>query len=137
MDHLLNALIAAAIALGSYIFVDAYAGDLEGRFFPVVTDVEFSSVTPAGNRSSRIEGSFYKPRGGCDFVGIDFFLGGVNRSIPVDLVFEDGSKERGQGYEEFGPWVVQLSEGQFNNRSFAIVRHRCHPFWITETLFYK
>ena len=137
MERLFNSLVVVAMFLAAYILTEVYAGRFEGQAYPVVTQVTFTKIDPVGDTRSRIYGSFYKERGSCDFDDIQFYLGQPWQGVRVDRVLEEGAKERGGGYEDFGPWLVQLDAEQFAGRSYAVVEHRCHPFWLTKTIFYN
>ena len=135
MERLTNSLLASVLVLGFYVYVQTFAGTIEGRYSPVVVGVSINRVEPVGDTKSRIWGEFQKVRN-CEFVGLEFYLGTPANSARVDLDIEEASKQRGEGFEDFGPWLVQLDPEQLSGRAFAIVRHKCHPFWITETGFY-
>lgn len=107
---------------------------VEGRLFPVVKRAQITSVEAQGETRSVIYGTSSRLRE-CDFHSVDFFLGTPEASARVDLEFLEASKNRPGGGFEFGPWLVQLTPDQFP-RAFAIVKHRCHPLWLTESLFY-
>jgi len=149
MQGLFNSLLLAAFTLGMFIWTNLYAGFIEGRYWPVVTEVTIGKRDPVGDTRTRIWGSFLKIRD-CDYIDIQFYLGSPQNAARVDRILEEGSKKRPAGYEDFGPWLVQLDSEQFEGRSFSVVYHRCyfarieigetvisipHP-WITETRFH-
>ena len=118
-------------------FLQAVGGQIEGRFFPVVEGAEVTRVDDLSEGFSRIWGSFTILRPGCDFRGLDWQLVGANRNVSADLIFEEGTKERAGGVNDFGPWRIQLTPEQLQQRSVAIVYHACpYRWWITETRFY-
>lgn len=131
----MRTLFFAAMLTGGYILAQTYGPSIEGAAFPVVDTVQISRTEPVEENSTRIWGSFNRLRD-CDFVTVDFFLGNTTRSARAALEFEEGSKVRGDGYADFGPWVVQLTEKQLEGNSYAVATHRCHPFWETLTQFY-
>lgn len=131
----MRALFWASMGVWSYMIGSAYLPLIEGRLFPVVVGVQITQTEAAGPISTRIWGEFEKVRD-CTFLGIEFYLGDIDRSARAQLMLEEGSKVRGNGFEDWGPWVVQLTESQLAENSYAIVRHRCHPFWETVTRFY-
>lgn len=124
-----------AMAVALTVFAQSFGGPLEGAIRPVVRDVDISRMEPVDAISTRIWGRFQKIRD-CDFFGLDFYLGTPGHASRALLVFEEGAKVRDDGYEDFGPWVVQLTPDQINTNSFAIAKHQCHFAWITETRFY-
>ena len=125
----------AAMFTGLYILASTYGGRIEGRLFPVVVDVTIDRTEAVDSISSRLWGRFRKVRE-CNFVEIEFFLGSPNKSAAVSVTLEEGSKLRGNGIEEWGPWVVQLTGAQLQGIFYAVVTHDCHPFWKTKTIFY-
>ncbi|WP_424967346.1 hypothetical protein [Dinoroseobacter sp. S375] len=110
------------------------AGGVEGRLFPVVKRAQITSVDALGETRSVIYGTSSRLRS-CAFRRVDFFLGTPEANARVDLDMRETSKVRPGGEFDFGPWLVQLTPDQFP-RAFAVVKHRCHPFWLTESLFY-
>ena len=120
-----------------FIFLDYVGGVIEGRIWPVVSEVGIERVEPADNGYTRIWGSFDLVRKGCSFKGLEWMLLGAVRNVSANLIFEEGTKERSKGVQEFGPWLVQLTELQVKNSSAAIVYHSCPwRWWETETEFY-
>lgn len=127
--------IAVLLVLG--VFLNEAAGVIEGRFFPVVKDVRVTRIDAAENGRSRIWGQFNLTRAGCDFHDVEWELVGAKRSVLASVEFEEGAKERGDGLQEFGSWLVQLTPDQLKERSRAIVYHECPwRWWRTETHFY-
>lgn len=125
--------LAGVVAL----FVAQVAGKIEGKFFPVVSDVEITRYEPAEDGYTRIWGTFSLDRDSCDFVSLAWSLKGATRDVGADLVFEEGTRERDNGLQEFGPWRVQLTQDQIRNRSSATVIHSCPlRWWETLTRFY-
>lgn len=124
-----------AMTFSVVVLANTYGGAIEGRFYPVISKAEIDRVEEVNSVSSRIWGRFDRLRD-CSFQGLHFFLGEPGSSARVDLVFEEPAQVREPGSAEFGPWRVQLTHDQIENRAYAIAYHRCHPFWITETRFY-
>jgi hypothetical protein len=128
-------LIGGLFMLAAF-YLTPLAGRVEGQLFPVATDVRITATERTGTTWTRFWGGFDKVRD-CDFVRIDWALQiGENYAV-ADFRFDEGPKIRYEGGEDFGPWAVQLSTEQLQERGYAVVFHRCHPFWLTETLFYK
>ena len=126
--------IAALVAL-TLVLGDAWGGRIEGHFWPVVRPGVISAHSPVGETRTRFWGHASRLRN-CSFDHIVWFLGDPVDQARADLAFEEGTKVRGDGAFTFGPWVVQLTPDQLFHRSYAIVYHRCHPLWLTETRFY-
>lgn len=135
IERIFNTLAIVAITLSLYVYGQSFGGKIEGRYFPVVIGVDVNRVEAVGDTKARIWGEFQKVRE-CAFVGLAFYLGTPGNAARVDLDLEEASKQRAAGFEDFGPWLVQLDPEQLRGRAFAVVQHRCHPFWITETVFY-
>lgn len=123
------------LLFGSYVLADTFGGAVEGFVFPVVVDVEISETEQLEGGMTRIWGSFYKARE-CDFEDLAFFLGTPGTDARVSLEFEEGSRLRENGQFDYGPWLVQMTPGQLRAGSYSVVRHRCHPLWLTETRFH-
>lgn len=127
--------LIGACALVTALFVKAVGGRVEGYFFPVASIGEIVRYEPVGETSTRIWGASERLRH-CSFDHLVWFLGDAQDNSRADVMFEEGTKVRGDGSFSFGPWLVQLTPEQLLSRSFAIVYHRCHLFWLTETRFY-
>lgn len=118
-----------------FVLLDTFAPVYEGKIFPVVDRMTITKQEPVGETQTRIWGTFNKLRD-CDFKAISFWLGNEEIASLASLIFEEKSKTRTAGLEDFGPWLVQLDEYQLANNSFSTVTHECHPFWNTKTRFY-
>lgn len=134
-EHM-KTLFFAVMGVMLYAFAVTFAGRLEGRLWPVVDNVEVTRVMGMGETATRFWGSFDKVRE-CQFDSLEFYLGGDGNGPRADFIFEEAASERRQGAENFGPWLVQLTPDQLQNRSFSIVKHKCHPLWLTETVFHS
>lgn len=124
-----------ALFVWLYIITDVYGGYLEGQIAPVVIDVEITRTERVDDASTRIWGVFTRARD-CDFRNIQFFLGNRERSSSAAIAIEEGSKARGSGVHDFGPWVVQLTALQLESNSYSVATHSCHPFWETKSEFH-
>ncbi len=128
-------ILIGALALVTMFFVFASGGRIEGYLFPVASRGEILRHVAVGETSTRIWGQAARLRD-CSFDHLVWFLGDDHDNARADLVFEEGTRLRGGGSFTFGPWLVQLTPDQLLSRSYAIVYHRCHPLWLTETRFY-
>lgn len=110
---------------------------LEGYLFPVVEGVQLTSVelSPKNFQKTRVEGTFQRNRD-CAYIRLDWYIGTIEDGALVPIEFLAGAKDRDTGLEEFGPWDIAMTPTQFK-KSEAIAVHRCHPFWLTETIFWK
>lgn len=128
-------LLMGSFAFVTMFFLSRVGGHVEGWLFPVTTLGVITQTQPIGETSTRIWGHAERLRQ-CSFEQLIWYLGDRTHHARADLVFEEGTKVRGDGFFDFGPWVVQLTSDQLKDRSFAVVYHRCHPFWLTVTRFY-
>ncbi len=131
----MKSLFVVAMGFGLYVFGATFGGKIEGSLAPVVTRADISRMKPVGPVATRIWGRFDKLRD-CPFESLAFYLGDTESSSRADMLFEEVASVRRTGDENFGPWLVQLTPDQLNGRSFAVVKHQCHPLWLTETVFY-
>lgn len=127
--------LIGAFVLVTGLFLLTIGGRVEGFLFPVATMAQIEEYERVGETWTRIWGQSDRLRH-CSFDHLVWYLGNVGEDARADLIFEEGTKVRGGGRFSFGPWIVQLTPSQLFERSYAIVYHRCHPFWLTETRFY-
>lgn len=131
-----NILKAAMIGV-CLLFFTIMVGGIEGRFAPVVTEVEITETERAPHGYTRIWGEMKIERPSCDFRGVEWDLVGLNRNVLAHLIFEEGAKEREGGWQDFGPWLVQLTEEQLFESSQATAFHKCPwRWWRTESRFF-
>ena len=109
---------------------------VEGSLLPVSTPARLDTVLPEGLYRSRIWGHAEKKRE-CSFKRLEWFYA-PRLGLPVvaPVKFLAGTKSRGNGTFDFGPWVVDVSEDQIEE-SYAYAFHSCHPFWEVRSLFFK
>lgn len=130
---LLNRAWFAALLLLAFTPALFAAGPLpESRFFPVVKQTRIVDEQP-GIDAVSFYVDFIKQRS-CEFVDITWYRGNVR----VGVAFEPGAelmpKTRPAGSQFAGPWAV-IGVDRLEGTT-AIVRHRCHPLWITQSKFY-
>ena len=128
-------LIVALVGISLW-FAISIGGVIEGKFYPVVKPADIQRVEPAGDVSTRIWGRAVRLRN-CSFQRLEWRLGTEAAFSVVDLDFEESSKVRNSGRFQFGPWRLHLTPDQLSERSYAIVFHRCHRLWLTQTRFYR
>lgn len=124
-----SALIVTLAALSALLF----GGAVEGRLYPVVDNVELTRAVLASDTTTRIWGAFEKRRD-CAFVRVEWWIGSPKSGSQVSVVFEEAAKDRNDGRQYFGPWLVRVPTDVFPFTT-AIAVHRCHPFWETRTVF--
>lgn len=113
-----------------------YGPRLEGTLRPVVVSTHLTRVLPDEDNWSVIYGDSRKVRD-CTFIGMEWYYGKPRADhVLVPLEILEPSRIRNNGEFGFGPWRINLSSDLVREKSFAIVRHRCHPFWVTETHFW-
>lgn len=124
-------------ALGILLwFLGPYIGRIEGRVFPVVSGFHLSQPHEIGPHSSRITGTMFIQRPRCDFIGVEWFLVGDQRKALIGLTYEDGTKVRPPGHQDFGPWRLDVPPDALP-QTVAEVLHQCpmRP-WKTRTSLY-
>lgn len=127
----------AAVLVAAAILVYPYAGQIEGRLFPVVKGFIIDRSESDGEGGTRIWGELNLRRENCSFIATEWYLDGATRSIALSPpVYEEGPKLRAEGISSFGPWVLDApsqSLGQIRGVSI----HQC-PWrpWRTVTAFY-
>lgn len=118
------------------LFGSVFGGQIEGRVFPVVRDTQVTRIEAEGTTRSLVWGSSRRLRD-CSFVRLEWRIGIPVHYTVIDLMFLEGSKVRHGSIFDFGPWQLHATPEQLAYRSFAKIVHRCHPFWLTETSFYR
>ena len=119
--------ILTAVLFAVLYFHGHRIGELEGRFFPVVNQVELISFRPSPPPAYRTE---WQARGvklrSCEFIRIEWFLG--QRNAP---------RVWGTGEITWHQLEIGLSPGETMDNSHGDVLHRCpmRP-WLTRTQFY-
>lgn len=131
----MKALTIAALMAFAGVLTSAQGGRVEGYLWPVTTTGVVTQHAAVGETRTRFWGHASRLRN-CTFDHIVWYLGDPAHRSRADLTFEEGTKVRGDGVFVFGPWVVQLTPDQLLRRSYAVVYHRCHPLWLTQTRFY-
>lgn len=118
-------------------FGDDYMGRLEGRYIPVVGNVDVQVSEGTLKHTSILSGSFDRLREDCAFDRIEWYLGRVDgRNARLDFAFLEPSQVRDTGPNDFGPWLLHATDLQIASFVYADVYHRCHGWWLTITRFY-
>lgn len=115
---------------------------VEGRIFPVVGKLHITAMSydPIEKRTV-LQVEFNKIRD-CEYLGLAWFVRLSTDSferVPVEIrraSTDKSSPNRPTGLQRSGPWLVNLDPETLKNRSFALLSHRCNPFWVTTTEFY-
>jgi hypothetical protein len=112
----------------------------EGQWLPVVTNVETVALDYVAE-GILVDVEFDKVRQ-CEFIGISWY-DSFRERVPIVFNPEPERPEttdlpRSRPVMEdqrAGPWLllgIDTLDG-----SIAIVSHRCHPYWITYSMFYQ
>lgn len=121
------------------LFFTSSIGRIEGRFYPVANEFTIgSSYRTEGGVN--FWGTFHIERDSCDFLGINWYLVGVDGRrtiITPNVEFLSGNTSRTNGDQDYGPWRLNITEQQLQD-SAADVLHQCYMFgvprpWITVT----
>lgn len=109
---------------------------LEGKLRPVVVSTELTQVRPIDDTHSMIYGTSRKVRN-CAFLRMEWYFGDPNgEHVLVPLEIMEPATIRGDGEFRFGPWRLNLDKDFIMKETFALVYHKCHPFWTTITPFW-
>ncbi len=112
------------------LFLHSIAGVLEGAILPVLARMELSEIVEIDETHVQVQGRSRRLRS-CAVDRIEWYLGAPRARALVDVIFVDGS---GIAAEDiFGPFVLPMNDTQLRNRSHAVIFHRCHRFWLTQT----
>jgi len=115
--------------------------EIEKRFFPVVTDSEIIRSETVSATSVDAWFVFEKKRN-CTFVDLDFYtidpVNGRHHRVLYEFLSDKGlpPASRPVGKQFGGAWRIEISPEAFTGEILAIVHHRCHPFWVTESQFF-
>jgi len=122
----------------------AVGPESERKHFPVVGKLQILNAVEIEPGITEINARFTKRRD-CEYVSVAWYVGHPNeenRQVRVQTIVEERqlqevlSPSRPVGTAVAGPWRIAMSLNDFQNNSFAILTHRCHPFWLTTTNFY-
>ena len=136
IDRLFSAVVLGALLV---YLVDAIAPKLEGRFFPVASQVVLYDPVPHVPPAYQYvwKGRAQKLRD-CEFVALDWYLGkrGGGR-VGIAAKFLDAPQVRRTGLIQFERIVIALEKDALISNSHADVIHKC-PWrpWQTRTPFY-
>jgi hypothetical protein len=141
---LIDISIALGIVMSLAVAFPALAGlaqDIEQNLYPVATPVELIKVEEIDDENTLIWVKFDKLRG-CEYLGLSWFEGSLETGATrVRLSFgkpdsDQSDTTRPEGVQIAGPWKLGMSKDALLNNSYAMLSHRCHPFWISKTQFY-
>lgn len=107
------------------------AGQWEGMLFPVVTRATITSIQPADEFSTDIDGTTYKVRP-CLWVETQVWSAKPDSSILLALARPNGVTDFGTGFNAWSTMRIPLPVSLTTSVS-AVTFHRCHALWLTET----
>lgn len=124
------------LGLGAWPILASVGPRLEGYLFPVMSEATIERYLPDGDEWTLIHGSFEKYRN-CKFIGLEWSLKqGSGPSVIVPVEFLSGTRARGAGEQEFGPWKLTVRPESIEGMTYAHAYHQCHWFWRTRTRFW-
>jgi hypothetical protein len=134
---------ASAIIFASTLGVLYAVGPwVETRFFPVVEKLQILRAEPGDDGATTVLHAAFRKIRDCEYIGMSWFRGDRAESferVPVVLMRREGdtsSPNRPLGYQRAGPWVIHVPPDELATKSFAILHHRCHGLWTSNTEFY-
>lgn len=116
---------------------------VERSRFPVTGKLEITSAEEIEPGVVELHALYRKIRD-CEYVSAGWYVGSPNgdyREVRVQNIVDTdqlrvANASRPVGTSVIGPWRVAMSLADLKNNAFAIITHRCHPFWLTTTNFY-
>lgn len=129
----------ATIALLLAVAFGDGLGRLEGKFFPVKTNLVMSNVreqpSTEGTPTTLFDGQADKLRD-CTLVKIHWYFRDGDESTRVEMVRRDRPSFSDRGKFYFRNWRVFLSKDDLTRRSYAVAWHDCHPLFNTLSVLY-
>jgi len=131
--HVTVALRIWPFVLGVLIVLGA--NRLEHWFLPVVKD--FVVVDLHNDGATLTMSGYMRKSWSCDFVGVGTVGKTSNGQIDLDMRFLDSdvhTKSRPTGTQGWGPWRISIPITPTVHEIELVAAHRCHPFWMTQTV---
>jgi len=121
---------------------------IEQKLMPVISRFEIpeEAIKNMEDGSTEIFGIFTKERGSCEVIRgsltvfADQFVPDDNipaKEISVNNEVLTNGKSFPAGSQYFGPWILTPPNRPFGPSIVIRIRHKCHPFWVTETVLYR
>lgn len=129
-------ILYAAFTLALIPLVTVLGNEYEGRFFPVVNQLEILTIVPDGEKSL-VYVRFEKVRE-CEYVGIGWYedKDGQLRRVSLNLRPDGSDSNRPTGRQVAGPWEVGIPADKLREHSYVTLTHRCNPLYLTRTDIY-
>lgn len=146
-QYVISGVIAFCFCVGlmsSVIFIWSVGPTIERTWLPVVGKLEITDMIEIEPGVTEIHAKFRKVRD-CEYISVAWYVGNPNgdfRQVRIQTIVDPNmlddteTSNRPLGSSTAGPWRVGMSLDDLKNNSFAILRHQCHPFWITTTNFW-
>jgi hypothetical protein len=126
-----------------FVFFSAFVNcikSFESRFFPVMENtiiINAENVGIDGQAITRLEITSNKVRDCDKWLSVEWYLGKIDgRSARVPSEFKDRPQIRPTGEHHWKNLFVSLPENLIRQSSYGVVKHDCHGWWDTETIFY-
>ena len=144
--HVANLVFVFGITGILFIFWVSFGSQLEGRFLPVVTDLELEDVMQRDDGVVVMTPSFRRHRSSCRFVDMHFYFGdrgGRFTRVEENYQWLSAVQVTPESYPAgtivTAPWHLSISNGKLTKddlmcNSFAYTLHRCNSFFLTRTL---
>lgn len=116
---------------------------LESKFLPVVTSSKITRIQEISDPTNIAEtgllfwGEAQKLRE-CQYDHTEWFSGdpnGAHSRLTIEVKGKPVISKKGDTFE-YGPIKVYINEVQLRNNTFAVVYHRCHAVWLSQSTFY-
>jgi hypothetical protein len=128
-------LLSSLIAWFFISFTHAYMPKLEGKLFPVAWATGYELTKGNTPQLTRIDGVMHKSRS-CTFKKMEAFLvDDEGDRVQAIINVKESIKLRKIGKWKWGTWEIAMPLWQASDRLLIVTTHRCHPLWLTETVF--
>lgn len=140
----IKAFCAAVVFVATIWTVWAVGPSAERNWQPVVGKLQILDAKEIEPGITEIHARFRKFRD-CEYVGVAWYLGtpsGEFEQVRVQTIVDNEQLSENiaptlpVGVSIAGPWRIAMSLNDLKDNSFAILTHKCHPFWLTMTNFY-
>lgn len=119
-----------------YAIVFPYAGKVEGKLFPVLTNAEILHYESIDYNTTRIMG-YGKLSRECDFLTNKIYFTEYGVSTLVQWRYQRTFRIWDTTEVYWGPWILNITEEQLKSGNLYIMaEYQCHPFYTTEVAFH-
>lgn len=113
------------------------AAEIHGKINPVVTPLTVTRIEPAlinDTPATRIQGFARIERDSCDYLAVEWWLDGGQRSVSVPAFFADPAQVRSEGQARWDALMVGITPDQLGD-THGNVRHSCGRFPVLTPFF--